>query len=62
MGAGFWTIPLFYGATLLVAVGLSGYSARRLRTGAVAARDSPAAAPRPPSSPMGDGGAAGSTP
>ncbi|MCX4594582.1 ABC transporter permease [Streptomyces sp. NBC_01549] len=62
MGAGFWTIPLFYGATLLVAVGLSGYSARRLRTGAVAARDSPAAAPPPPSSPTGDGGAAGTAP
>ncbi|WP_329372842.1 ABC transporter permease [Streptomyces sp. NBC_01483] len=62
MGAGFWTIPLFYGATLLVAVGLSGYSARRLRTGAVVARDSPAAAPPPPSSPTGDGGAAGTTP
>ncbi|MCX5087686.1 ABC transporter permease [Streptomyces sp. NBC_00365] len=62
MGAGFWTIPLFYGATLLVAVGLSGYSARRLRTGAVVARDSPAAAPPPPSSPTGDGGAAGTAP
>ncbi|MCX5181689.1 ABC transporter permease [Streptomyces sp. NBC_00268] len=62
MGAGFWTIPLFYGATLLVAVGLSGYSARRLRTGAVVARDSPAAAPPAPSSPTGDGGAAGTAP
>ncbi len=38
MGAGFWTIPLFYGGTLLVAVGLSGYAARRLRTSAAAAR------------------------
>lgn len=62
MGADFWTIPLFYGGTLLMAVGLSGYSARRLRSGAAAARDSPAAEPPPPSSPMRDGGAAGTTP
>ncbi|MFI2760603.1 ABC transporter permease [Streptomyces echinatus] len=34
LGADFWTIPLFYGGTLLLAVGLAGYSARRLRTGA----------------------------
>ncbi|MEU5538659.1 ABC transporter permease, partial [Streptomyces sp. NPDC020362] len=51
MGADFWTVPLFYGGTLLLAVGLAGYSARRrLRTGAVAARDAPAPSPRPPSS------------
>ncbi|MFE4755786.1 ABC transporter permease [Streptomyces mirabilis] len=62
MGAGFWTIPLFYGGTLLVAVGLSGYSARRLRTGASAARDSPDAPPPPPSSPTREGGAAGTAP
>ncbi|MER6560270.1 ABC transporter permease [Streptomyces sp. NPDC001027] len=44
MGGDFWTVPLFYGGTLLLAVGLAGYSARRrLRTGAVVARDSPAA-------------------
>ncbi|GHI09556.1 ABC transporter permease [Streptomyces cellostaticus] len=61
MGADFWTVPLFYGGTLLLAVGLAGYSARRrLRTGAVAARDSPAGSPQPPSSP--DGGPAGSAP
>ncbi|MBO4258112.1 ABC transporter permease [Streptomyces griseorubiginosus] len=46
MGGDFWTVPLFYGGTLLLAVGLAGYSARRrLRTGAVVARDSPAAPP-----------------
>ncbi|MGW5650451.1 ABC transporter permease [Streptomyces humi] len=33
LGADFWTVPLFYGGTLLIAVGLSGYAARRLRTG-----------------------------
>ncbi|MGW1911539.1 ABC transporter permease [Streptomyces sp. NPDC002076] len=54
MGADFWTIPLFYGGTLLLAVGLAGYSARRLRTGADAARDAPPAAQPPPSAP-GDG-------
>ncbi|MGW0885922.1 ABC transporter permease [Streptomyces sp. NPDC002671] len=45
MGADFWTIPLFYGGTLLLAVGLAGYSARRLRTGAGPARDAPAVPP-----------------
>ncbi|MFD9353406.1 ABC transporter permease [Streptomyces sp. NPDC060031] len=35
LGARFWATPLFNGATLLIAVGLAGYSARRrLRTGA----------------------------
>ena len=44
MGGDFWTVPLFYGGTLLLAVGLAGYSARRrLHTGAVVPRDSPAA-------------------
>lgn len=63
MGADFWTVPLFYGGTLLVAVGLAGYAARRrLRTGAVAARDSPAAPPGPPSSPPGGGGPADTAP
>ncbi|MEV1064841.1 ABC transporter permease [Streptomyces sp. NPDC050263] len=28
LGADFWTVPLFYGGTLLVAVGLAGYTAR----------------------------------
>lgn len=37
LGARFWATPLFNGATLLIAVGLAGYSARRrLRTGATA--------------------------
>ncbi|MER5750339.1 ABC transporter permease [Streptomyces sp. NPDC002088] len=63
MGADFWTVPLFYGGTLLIAVGLAGYSARRrLRTGAVAARDAPASPPQPPSSPAQQGGTAGPTP
>jgi ribose transport system permease protein len=62
MGAGFWTIPLFYGGTLLVAVGLSGYAARRLRTSAAAARDSPDTPAPPPSSPTRGGGAAGTAP
>ncbi|GHH17896.1 ABC transporter permease [Streptomyces lanatus] len=35
MGADFWTVPLFHGATLLLAVGLAGYaSRRRTRAGA----------------------------
>lgn len=63
MGADFWTIPLFHGGTLLLAVGLAGYAARRrLRTGAVAARDSPAGTPEPPSSPRQEDGPSGSTP
>jgi ribose transport system permease protein len=63
LGADFWTVPLFHGGTLLLAVGLAGYSARRrLRTGAVTARDASAVPPRPPSSPTQDGGTAGSTP
>ncbi|MFD9574578.1 ABC transporter permease [Streptomyces sp. NPDC059982] len=37
LGARFWATPLFNGATLLIAVGLAGYSARRrLRAGATA--------------------------
>ncbi|MBG0856994.1 ABC transporter permease [Streptomyces spinoverrucosus] len=63
LGADFWTLPLFYGGTLLLAVGLAGYSARRrLRTGAVAARDSPTVTPGPPSSPTQGGGTATSDP
>ncbi|MET9604876.1 ABC transporter permease [Streptomyces sp. NPDC006512] len=43
LGAQFWATPLFNGATLLIAVGLAGYSARRrLRTTAAAPRPSPA--------------------
>ncbi|MET8949052.1 ABC transporter permease [Streptomyces sp. NPDC004542] len=57
--ADFWTVPLFYGGTLLIAVGLAGCAARRrLRAGAAAARDAPGA-PVPPSSPTQDGGNAG---
>ncbi|MER7480714.1 ABC transporter permease [Streptomyces sp. NPDC126510] len=53
LGAEFWTVPLFNGGTLLIAVGLAGYAARRrLRGGA--ARDTPAAPP--PSSPAREGG------
>nr|WSY53633.1 ABC transporter permease [Streptomyces sp. NBC_00886] len=60
LGADFWAVPLFYGGTLLIAVGLAGYAARRrLRSGVVAARDSPAVPPGPPSSPTQDGGTAG---
>ncbi|MFF7162493.1 ABC transporter permease [Streptomyces sp. NPDC008086] len=62
MGADFWTIPLFHGGTLLLAVGLAGYAARRrLRTGVVTARDA-SATPQPPSSPTRDDGTSGSTP
>ena len=52
LGADFWTVPLFHGGTLLLAVGLAGYSARRrVRTGFFATRDEPAPPPDPPSSP-----------
>ena len=45
LGAAFWATPLFNGATLLLAVGLAGYAARRrLRVGAQAGR-SPARTP-----------------
>ena len=41
LGAEFWATPLFNGGTLLLAVGLAGYSARRrLRAGASATRRS----------------------
>ncbi|MFE7276699.1 ABC transporter permease [Streptomyces sp. NPDC057623] len=63
MGADFWTVPLFNGGTLLLAVGLAGYTARRrLRTGAVSARDAPALPPEPPSTPTRDGGPPGTAP
>ncbi|WP_327418808.1 ABC transporter permease [Streptomyces sp. NBC_01233] len=49
LGAQFWATPLFNGATLLIAVGLAGYSARRrLRTGTAATRRSPAQPPAAP--------------
>ncbi|MEU0677070.1 ABC transporter permease [Streptomyces sp. NPDC006172] len=60
MGADFWTVPLFHGATLLLAVGLAGYAARRrLRVGAVSARDASAGPPERPSPPGQDGGREG---
>ncbi|MFI6007658.1 ABC transporter permease [Streptomyces sp. NPDC051243] len=63
LGAEFWTVPLFHGGTLLLAVGLAGYaSRRRLRTGAAPARDSPAGTTEPPSSPPQDGGTTEDTP
>ncbi|UFR06250.1 ABC transporter permease [Streptomyces sp. Go40/10] len=61
LGADFWAVPLFYGGTLLLAVGLAGYSARRLRTGADAPRGTPAPSPVPPS-PGRDGGTPGTGP
>ncbi|MFJ1730745.1 ABC transporter permease [Streptomyces sp. NPDC088254] len=63
MGADFWTVPLFHGATLLLAVGLAGYSARRrLRTDAAAPRASPAGPTDPPFPPTRDGGREGTAP
>jgi ribose transport system permease protein len=51
-GADFWATPLFNGGTLLIAVGLAGYSARRrLRAGATATRQSLSAPPAPPTGP-----------
>jgi ribose transport system permease protein len=55
LGAEFWTVPLFNGGTLLIAVGLAGYAARRrLRGGAT--RDTPATPPTPPPSPAPESG------
>ncbi|MGW6984650.1 ABC transporter permease [Streptomyces sp. NPDC054932] len=52
LGADFWATPLFNGATLLIAVGLAGYSARRrLRTGATPTSRSPGE----PAAPAKDG-------
>lgn len=52
MGAEFWTVPLFHGGTLLLAVGLAGYAARRrVHTGVFAARDAPAETSEPPPAP-----------
>ncbi|MFD9136791.1 ABC transporter permease [Streptomyces bottropensis] len=49
MGADFWTVPLFHGGTLLLAVGLAGYAARRrMHTGVLAARDAPVDPAEPP--------------
>ncbi|MFJ4980033.1 ABC transporter permease [Streptomyces coeruleorubidus] len=73
LGADFWTVPLFHGGTLLIAVGLAGYAARRRLRGGAAVRDTPAAPPPPPSftpppsspppsSPTPEGGTAGTPP
>ncbi|MFI7150460.1 ABC transporter permease [Nonomuraea sp. NPDC050022] len=46
LGADFWVTPLFNGVTLLIAVGLVGYAARRrLYAGPAAARRTPPPAP-----------------
>ncbi|WP_433517042.1 ABC transporter permease [Nonomuraea sp. CA-143628] len=46
LGADFWVTPLFNGVTLLIAVGLVGYAARRrLHAGPAAARHTPPPAP-----------------
>ncbi|MDH6125859.1 ABC transporter permease [Kitasatospora sp. GP82] len=60
LGAEFWAVPLFNGATLLLAVGLAGYSARRrLRVGATETRRSFA---EPPTAPPTDGTPSQDTP
>ena len=53
LGAAFWVTPLFNGLTLLIAVGLAGYSARRkLRAGAATVSADPQhGGPAEPSSP-----------
>ncbi|MEU0206667.1 ABC transporter permease [Streptomyces canus] len=50
LGAEFWTVPLFNGGTLLIAVGLAGYAARRRLRGGTT-RDTPAAPPPPSPAP-----------
>ncbi|MFE3329395.1 ABC transporter permease [Streptomyces sp. NPDC059176] len=53
LGAQFWATPLFNGATLLIAVGLAGYSARRrLRVGPRTIRP---AGTQPPAGPVNGG-------
>jgi len=52
-GAAFWVTPLFNGLTLLAAVGLAGFAARRRQraatvVGADRRRDAPPTAPEPP--------------
>ncbi|GAB7102377.1 ABC transporter permease [Streptomyces phaeofaciens JCM 4814] len=52
LGGDFWTVPLFYGGTLLLAVGLAGYAARRrLRGGTGTAVDSGTGPPPAPAVP-----------
>lgn len=55
LGAQFWATPLFNGGTLLMAVGLAGYAARRrLRTRGATDRHPPAEPPEPSASPAAD--------
>lgn len=53
LGASFWATPLFNGGTLLVAVGLAGYSARRRVRAGGASTGAPRR--RPPSGSAADG-------
>ncbi|MEW2401119.1 ABC transporter permease [Streptomyces sp. NPDC046862] len=63
LGADFWVIPLFNGATLLIAVGLAGWSARRrLSTGATSAPDTTTGPSSAPSSSPPDGSTPGTSP
>ena len=45
LGAAFWATPLFNGTTLLIAVGLAGYAARRRLRAGTAAHGRPPASP-----------------
>lgn len=55
LGAQFWATPLFNGGTLLMAVGLAGYAARRrLRTRGATDRHPPDEPPGPSASPGAD--------
>lgn len=55
LGAQFWATPLFNGGTLLMAVGLAGYAARRrLRTRGATDRHPPDEPPGPSASPAAD--------
>ncbi|MFI5980617.1 ABC transporter permease [Streptomyces sp. NPDC051555] len=55
LGAQFWATPLFNGGTLLMAVGLAGYAARRrLRTRGASDRHPPDDPPAPSASPAAD--------
>ncbi|MER5730321.1 ABC transporter permease [Streptomyces sp. NPDC002138] len=54
LGAQFWATPLFNGSTLLMAVGLAGYTARRRLRARAATDPHPPAAPPGPSAPRAD--------
>ncbi|MFF3937237.1 ABC transporter permease [Streptomyces phaeofaciens] len=47
LGGDFWTVPLFYGGTLLLAVGLAGYAARRRLRGGTGTAVDPGTGPPP---------------